>query len=240
MSFAYWEYFEFIEIEKGINLFGDIIKEMSPNPDYVEKRYKDFKTEILHYHLLSVHQFETEIKPKVYTYLKSNIVKSIGESAWGLQEYFSIPPKVPIGFDNLVSIALYTDYTNLSSDFTSTFRRKWQFESIEQVKRRNGRYWWWSKALRETLLVYGERGKFGDLKGPFYTGMSRVMNLPQFNIRLNSPTSTSVQMAVAMRFSGHTGMILQFENENGRAKHTHGFDCSWLSRFKEEDERYTI
>ena len=42
--------------------------------------------------------------------------------------------------------------------------------------------------------------------------------MPQFNIYLYSSTSTSIQIAVAMCFSGDSGMILQFENDNGSAK----------------------
>ena len=91
--------------------------------------------------------------------------------------------------------------------------------------------------MTETAKVYGQH-RFDKFRGPFYTGMSRVMSMPQFNIYLQSPTSTSAALAVAMRFSGQSGMIIQFENDNGMAKLCNGFDCSWLSRFKEEDERY--
>ena len=68
--------------------------------------------------------------------------------------------------------------------------------------------------------------------------MSWVMTLPQFNIYLYSPTSTSVQISVAMTFSGKAGMLMEFDNTTGDAINTMGFDCSWISRFKEEDERY--
>ena len=41
-----------------------------------------------------------------------------------------------------------------------------------------------------------------------------------------------------MKFSGDNGMIIQFGNEYGLATNCIGFDCSWVSRFAEEDERY--
>ena len=107
---------------------------------------------------------------------------------------------------------------------------------------RNQKYWWWSRRLKEVLRAYGADNYVSkgphSLKGPFYTGMSRVMILPEFNIFLYSPTSTSVQFSVALNFCGDSGMILEFDNSKGAARYTPGFDCSWISRFREEDERY--
>ena len=59
----------------------------------------------------------------------------------------------------------------------------------------------------------------------------------EFNIFLYSPTSTSVRIEVAIKFSGDQGMIIEFNNKKGAAKHVKGFDVSWISRYREEDER---
>ena len=134
--------------------------------------------------------------------------------------------------EHLMGIVLYTDFTELSSQFTKSFRRKNPFETKEQVKKRNDKYWWWSKVLKDTLWYYGKSSE-----GPFYTGMSWVMTLPQFNIYLYSPTSTSVKIAVAMTFCGDAGMIMEFD-QPADLQGSKGFDCSWISRFREEDERY--
>eukprot|EP01084_Bolivina_argentea_P250689 420141_1 len=69
--------------------------------------------------------------------------------------------------------------------------------------------------------------------------MSVLMNMPQFNIRLCSPTSTSMQIEVAIRFSGRNGIILQFNNprEQLQCAFLRGFNVSWISRYAEEDER---
>ena len=49
--------------------------------------------------------------------------------------------------------------------------------------------------------------------GPFFTGMSWIMPISNFNIILYSPTSTSVHIEVAMIFGGESGMILEFEDQ---------------------------
>ena len=51
------------------------------------------------------------------------------------------------------------------------------------------------------------------------------------------PTSTSVRIEVAMRFSGNKGLMIEMNNNGGKGKYLRGFDVSWLSLFKEEDER---
>eukprot|EP01084_Bolivina_argentea_P091116 164061_1 len=75
--------------------------------------------------------------------------------------------------------------------------------------------------------------------GPFYTGMSFIMVVPEFNIRLCSPTSTSKHIEVTTRFSGEKGIIITFNNNgaNYPARYLRFLDCSWVSKFKEEDER---
>ena len=62
--------------------------------------------------------------------------------------------------------------------------------------------------------------------------------MPQFNIHLYSPTSTSVRIEVALRFFGESGMILEMNNCKGAGRILQGMDCSWFSRYPEEDERY--
>eukprot|EP01084_Bolivina_argentea_P070683 128526_1 len=65
------------------------------------------------------------------------------------------------------------------------------------------------------------------------------MNMPSFNIRLCSPTSTSCQLTVAVKFSGEDGIVIALNNPEDffQYKWLTGFNCSWLSRYKEEDER---
>ena len=190
-------------------------------------------------------EYNGTITSKITEYLKTKKIMGM-ITKWKDYEY-SIAKDKQIGFDNLLSIILYTDYTDLSANFTSTFRKKWIYESLEQTKRRNRKYYWWSRILQETIEMYGD-GRYertdkngyrygGELKGPFFTGMSKLMKMPQFMIHLISPTSTSLHIEVAMRFAGDYGSIIEFDNRGG-ADCTQGFSCRWLSRYAEEDEVY--
>ena len=64
--------------------------------------------------------------------------------------------------------------------------------------------------------------------------------MPQFNILLYSPTSTSTEIEVATKFSGQTGMIIELHNDKGYGTVVEGLDVSWLSRYREESEMYVI
>ena len=140
----------------------------------------------------------------------------------------------PIGLDQVLCIILYTDYSSLCTDFSSTFRKLHTFESMQSIKMRHQKYCHLSMGLRAAVNYWGDM----RLKGPFYCGMSMVMNMPQFSITVLSPTSTSVQIAVSLKFSGQEGILVQFGFESFSPFRC-GLDVSWISRFKEEDERYT-
>ena len=119
-------------------------------------------------------------------------------------------------------------------------------KGLSNTKRRNRKYRWWSYLLLQTVQVYGinnyqyVEAKENLLKGPFFTGMSFIMKVPEFNIRLLSPTSTSVHIEVAIKFSGQQGIILEFHNNNGMSKRVKAFDVSSISHYREEDERYAL
>lgn len=159
-----------------------------------------------------------------------------------------IREKKLISVDCIRSLILYCDYTELCTDFGKSFRKIHKFELLSQVKSRHSKYCHLSKMLRDTILSYGQwhngddtdyghNGLLPRLVGPLFTGMSVVLNIPQFNIYLSLPTSTTLQTAVAIRFGGKQGMTLTLDNSKGEGQFARGMDCSWVGRFREEDER---
>ena len=75
-------------------------------------------------------------------------------------------------------------------------------------------------------------------KGPYFTGVNCVMAISSFSLRLYSPTSTSKNIEVALRFATNKGMIVQFDRTGHYAAFAlANFDCSWISRYPDENER---
>ena len=218
---------------------------------YVMNRYKTFKAEILeykHFGLITAIAAMKIITIKACYYLKTQTARAIkadkGRLIFDNPGHYGIDNESHLCADNLYSLILYTDYDALSSDFSSSFRKIYPFETLQNVKIRNSYYWWWSKTLRETVELYGSTGsKYAQnprLNGPFFTGLSFVMNIPQYQIKLNSPTSTSTHIQVATKFAGDQGMIIELDIEDSdrTMDNLRGFDCSWISQYKGEDEMY--
>ena len=171
------------------------------NKYYVPQKYENLKEEILEYKYIDAFQYLQEILPKAEGYHKTELVASM-KSAFNYHKY-NIKPKESISVERIMCIILYTDYTQHSSQFTSTFRKNNKFEPLQAIKKRHTKFYWMGRLLQETIKVYGERYNVEDqdkgLCGPFFTGMSMVMNMPEFNMQLLSPTSTSCQIAVSIK-----------------------------------------
>ncbi len=75
--------------------------------------------------------------------------------------------------------------------------------------------------LRELVSYFGSRGWSGvkgKTSGPFFSGVSVVLNLSEFSIGFNTPTSTSKTIEVAWRFAGSGGMVITVGNDKGYSK----------------------
>ena len=236
---------------------------------FIERKCENFKEEMASYGQEFKKALEIQCAiAKAEKYSNSEKLRRIKAKKREHQQeppYYNIKEGAALQMEHLLALLLYTDYTKHSASFSRSFRKKDAYESLASVRKRNSEYFWMSKRLREAVEYYGQRAKgdwneqiassnremklkSGDdgyaepleiLSGPFYTGMSVVMTVPNFNIRLCSPTSTSTSIAVAMKFSREKGMILGLNNPkyNLRCCHLRGFDVSLVSRYSEEDER---
>eukprot|EP01084_Bolivina_argentea_P291447 500911_1 len=257
LRFYYWKYYKNIKtlpaneqkIFNIINHSGHDISEL-----FIKQKYTSFKEEILNYKYITVIQYQEIIITKANNYQMTDIVRGIKATTDACKSlHYDIWETAPLLLAHLISLILYTDFTDLSRDFTSTFRTTSLYEELESIKNRNCKYWWMSKMLREAVEIYGECGK-GDwdginsprdrnkrinkLTGPFYCGLNVRLNIPEFNISLCSPTSSSLHIEVAVKFSGDMGIIIKLDNPpTVQYDKLRAFNCSWISRYKGEDEQ---
>ena len=244
LRFYYWEFYRDIEQLPDKEYRDGRIKSHSGYDVcdlYINKKYSSFGEEIKNYKHLDFTEYHQVVMFKAKAYLQTTRCKST-KSKSKQHLHYDIDKGTSLALENVLALILYTDYTILSSDFSSTFRFKYSYETLGRVKTRNRKYWWWSKILRETVELFGEYasgdGPGSNMTGPYYTGLSWEITMPSFSIRLCAPTSTTMQLPVAIKFGGDKGIVLQL-NVNGVIDSSlRGFDCRWISRFKEEDERY--
>ena len=243
LRFYYWDYYkELDELPADEQTNGTISYHSGYKVSelYVDKKYGSFGEEIMNYnHIeMDIKKFRDLIIKKAEQYINTKRVKAIKPDTWESPKHYGVDDEAPLSVNNLLSVILYTDTTTLSGGFSGSFRKIFAYETLSQIKTRNSKYWHWSKYLRETVEMYGSYT--WNINPPFYTGINCVLEMPSFSIRLCSPTSTSVHLEVAVKFGGQTGLILQLNTKGmltGYSSYLKGFDCSFLSQFKEEDER---
>eukprot|EP01084_Bolivina_argentea_P047024 86630_1 len=93
---------------------------------YIEKKYDTFKEEISNYKYISFKQYIDFVVTKANVYQSKNIVKQIETRTHsiGLRGiHYGIDKGSKLGFKNLISLILYTDFSDLCKDFSCTFRR---------------------------------------------------------------------------------------------------------------------
>ena len=237
-SFMYWDYFKQggklnASTQNADDLGGYTEKEL-----YVEKVFVDYKEEILSH--IDIETYQTLIQEKTRVLMTSAKVKKMKAYWHDYEPEWSniIKRKDPPSINHISSLVLYTDLSEYCSRFSATFRKSTQYESLQSVKKRNGKYWWQSKYILETVRFYGIKdGAFpaNPEKGPFYSGVDVPLCLEGFSLRLRTPTSTSKQIAVALNFSKRNGIIISLNNTGyDGADQLPSIDCSWFSGFVDE------
>ena len=209
----------------------------SPKQLFISPKYSTFNEEITEYKYLSYKIYKKVIETKVKQYYTTNMVKTL-KSCWFDDECikleYDIDPDSPIKFEHLLSLCLYTDLSDLCFDFSCSFRALNPYEPLSLIKDRNSKYYWFSRYLRECVQLYGESLPSDK---PVYCGLSRIFYFPEFDIRLCSPSSTTYQIAVAIKFSGgKDGIVIKLKNEVRSHNVIMGFNTGWISAFKEESE----
>eukprot|EP01083_Nonionella_stella_P226521 804357_1 len=78
-------------------------------------------------------------------------------------------------------------------------------------------------------------------KGPFYCGLSKILNIASFDICFHGPCSTSKDIEIAINFATRGGIIIELQNDQyAEGAQERCFDCSWISHYSDENERLFI
>ena len=148
----------------------------------------------------------------------------------GYYMQFDVSRGFKVKVEHLMALLLYTDSSEYCTALSLTFRAIESGETIGEMNKRNSMYYWTSRYLRELVMCFGIQA-YKEQKA-FFTGISYEIPIPQFQIGLIGPTSTTMAKEVAVRFAGENGMIV-FLKGGG----SHYFDASIFSAYPEEQER---
>ena len=221
-----------------IDLGGHSVQELSVNP-----HYDSIKEEVLATGLVSPQQFQELVVEKADQYLKSDKCKALNCKPFDYQEnplHFEIKRGDPLQRRHLIAIILYCDFTKLCTLFSRSLRKNNPNDGLKEIKKNNSKFFHFTKALREIVAYFGSDGGYGSMngvvKGPFFSGVNVVLNLSEFSIGFNTPTSTTMTREIAFRFAGSNGMIITIGNQRAWSSKQPVFKAKWISAFNEEDE----
>ena len=207
---------------------------------YVPAIYSTLKEEIFQSGFINIKQWNIHLL-KAKEYKQTIKVKNMKYKYSDLRDY-DINLGNIISLYHLLCIILYCDTNELQSNFSASFRKNNEFDTIQEIKKRHQKYHHFGKGLVETVHCYGVyRGLFdGGECGPFYCGLNKILNIGQFDIYLRCPTSTSKDIEIAINFATRDGLILTLNNDSYYGQMNNMINCNWISRYSEENERLWI
>lgn len=220
----------------------------SPQELSVYPHYASLKEEVIATGLCGPRKFANLVVLKATAYLESARCRRMRSVPFGcfkgLEDplHLDIPYGSALSSHHIQSIVLYCDFTKICTLFSQSLRKnKWDDE-LGDVKARNAKFYYFSKSLRELVTYFGSYGEDnkmnGKVEGPFFSGVSVILNISEFSIGFNTPTSTSKTMEIAWRFAGSGGMVITVGNSKEYGYRQPLFNATWISAFVEEDEYF--
>eukprot|EP01083_Nonionella_stella_P204315 744912_1 len=135
--------------------------------------------------------------------------------------------------DEILSLKVYTDETDLTSKFRSAF---WK-SSSQQMKME---FYLWALTIYQTALYHARplplrTHSIKPMK--LHHGISEVFAVNDRSPKYHGPVSTTVDSCVAETFSKGTGILwFIITNYLNPFKFVKGIDVSWIARYKHEGE----
>ena len=220
--YFYWDFYAKKEEEKRVvyrTKSGPSYEEFNAGYKlkdwYIPSKYSNIKEEALNNRCCSLSMFQwkmvlkkAEIKLTEWNKNKKNrklVCNGSGTQNEKWKQCYGLADATPISVAHIVALLLYTNYTEMSFEFSKTFRRSGPFESDRLLKERHSEVAVWGRLLREIVECFGvQMSRRRDLK-VFYHGINREMIFPGTYINICGPMSTTL----GMKYSFHR-LILHF------------------------------
>ena len=173
-TFYYWDYYKDLQqIEDKDEHLGNINNLLGCKPMelFVQHKYKDLKEEILDNNIYSLSEADYKISLEEAN-MKMDTVKhkKMKTMIQNDRLHYEITQGSLMELQHIQSVVLYCNYTDLSTEFSATFRKKHPYEGLKSLIARNSELAHMSRLLRETVEYYGCNGE--EMHGSYFCGMS--------------------------------------------------------------------
>eukprot|EP01084_Bolivina_argentea_P050788 93400_1 len=267
IRFFYWAYYkdkiemddvswrrgDELHVDKGLRVAN---KGYSVKECYIEKKYSNLKDEFLNNPICALSSVGfASLRQQAGIHLKSIYVKSMKSVG---KDPYEIEHDAAVTAQHLIAMIAYCNQDELQAKFSETFRRR-ENESFYSMKMRHRNYTNFGRLLRELIECFGQTGvgdkEVGSIQ--LFHGVSAQTQFMSVMARMKGPVSATHSYAIAVKFAGNGGLILQFTLSNKWiipqkgdeygfvSYHSHDnrcafLDCHWLSAYPAEQERFFI
>ena len=207
------------------------------NPHYVGCKYENLKKELIDdpeknitkakWNMLL--KFSTK---KAETLYSKKFVAHETEYGWSTKAGKSMSTA------RVLAIVLYTNYDDLQKALKQSFIMQSGYSSRappKDAKKLHSRFGHWSKLLRSSVDVFGQRMTDKDR---FYRGYDRKLKFRLFSCTFRGPISTTTKLGVAQSFAldrGAQGIVVEIRKPTGYDKSRY-LSVSMWSSYKGEEE----
>ena len=162
------------------------------NDWYIAAKYGSLEEEVLNNSIcrLQLYQWKITITKATFKWNKLKNKDIVNTARFWWEIVYGIKKGSLITLDHIIALLLYTNWTELCTEFSATYRKSKEDESDKELKARHAEYCIWAKLLRETVEVYGTGLNESNLKS-FYTGLSAPMIFDSFSVYICCPLSTA-------------------------------------------------
>eukprot|EP01084_Bolivina_argentea_P069791 126925_1 len=234
--FYYWKYYQNQQRVDSMMDDGIQIKNL-----YIQPKYGSFKDELINNQIATIASYSWDfemakaIQKTKLDYCRRLYAKINGQSNYEKKRLqYNFVHGTPITAKHLMSIIIYCGYDVLQFKFSGSMRKLNKTETIGDVKKRHGNFYYLARYLRETVEIFGRRRVIGCQV--FYHGITTQMLFNSTFATIKGPFSTTPSLAVACQFSHYKGLIMEILP----APELKYFDCSWLSPYSSELEMLFI
>eukprot|EP01084_Bolivina_argentea_P271843 462645_1 len=148
-----------------------------------------------------------------------------------------------LSIHHILALRFYSDFSNLCTEYRSTFRRIRKDETDDEIRKRHSKFYFLSRFIFEAIHFFGT---VLPVDAQVYHGLDKPFLFKNFCCHFNAPTSTTTEKYEAMNFAQDAGIILCLKNGNIEmgykivrqfaANQTRYLDISWISQFSHEKE----
>ena len=168
---------------------------------FIKPKYQNFKEELLNNSIFRISAFTWQHQnTKANYYLRESAYVKRFCSNGLFQKEYGIQANIPITTEHLSSILFYCNLTELSYEFSKTYRRLSWNETDSQLKQRHHNFYHFAKLLRETVEVFGS--VLSNRDKSLYHGIGGHLFFKKLIARFYGPTSTTWELQVAHTFTG--------------------------------------